>query len=76
MGLAQRLSDLVDGLAKTLRVPKKPRLSIGVTALSGLDPAVTAHQMMEQADRQLYEIKAARRSARTTAGPVALAKSA
>jgi diguanylate cyclase (GGDEF)-like protein len=68
-GLAQRLSDLVDGLARTLRVPQKPRLSIGVTALSDLDPAVTAHQMMAQADRQLYEIKAARKASRVTVNP-------
>jgi diguanylate cyclase (GGDEF)-like protein len=61
--MAKRLSDLVDGLSKTLRVPKRPRLSIGVVTLSELEPGITAHQMLETADKLLYEVKGARKKA-------------
>lgn len=61
--MAKRLSELVDGLSKTLRVPKRPRLSIGIVTLSEMEPGVTAHQLLEHADHLLYEVKRARKKA-------------
>jgi diguanylate cyclase (GGDEF)-like protein len=61
--LSERLRSLVDGLAKTLRVPKAPRLSIGMTNLCQL-PNATAEQLLAEADKALYAIKSARGSTR------------
>ena len=58
--MAQRLTSLVDALGRTLRVPKRPRLSIGTSSLSGIQDA-TPERLLEEADRELYEIKSARK---------------
>jgi diguanylate cyclase (GGDEF)-like protein len=64
-GLANRLTSLVDALAKTCRgVPVPPGLSIGMTTLDkGADP--NPRSIIEAADRVLYEVKAARHSRST-----------
>lgn len=59
--LASRLSSLVDGLAKPLRVTTPPRLSIGTAQLSQLG-AATPQDLLLAADRHLYDVKAARRA--------------
>jgi diguanylate cyclase (GGDEF)-like protein len=58
--LAQRLVELVDGLAKPLRVTHPPRLSIGVASLSQLSANPSVRELVEMADQKLYEIKAER----------------
>jgi diguanylate cyclase (GGDEF)-like protein len=60
--MADRLVSLVDGLAKTYRVPLPPRLSIGVSNLADL-PAPTAETFVAAADRVLYAVKANRKKA-------------
>jgi diguanylate cyclase (GGDEF)-like protein len=60
--MAQRLESLVDGLTRPLRVDRRPRLSIGMAQLSQLG-AATPLDLIVAADRQLYEVKAARRAA-------------
>jgi diguanylate cyclase (GGDEF)-like protein len=62
--LARRLTDLVDALAKTLNVPRKPRLSIGVSMLSDLSATATAAELIKHADARLYAVKSARKQAR------------
>ena len=70
--LADRLISLVDGLSRTLRVPRKPRLSIGVRQLSDITDQ-TAQGLLEAADRVLYEVKGARkRAARISAQETAV----
>lgn len=64
--LAERLVSLVDGLSRTLRVPRKPRLSIGVRQLSDIADQ-TAQGLLEAADRVLYEVKGARKRAARSA---------
>ncbi len=63
--LANRLTSLVDALAKTCRgLAIPPGLSIGITTLEkGADP--TPRSIIEAADRVLYEVKAARKSRRS-----------
>ena len=60
--LSDRLVSLVDGLAKTLRVERRPRLSIGMALLRDLEDP-TARAILEAADRALYEIKFQRKRA-------------
>ena len=60
--MADRLGSLVDALGRTLRVPKRPRLSIGLGTLSQLtDP--TPERLLDEADRALYEVKSAHHAA-------------
>jgi two-component system cell cycle response regulator len=61
-GLAERLITLVDALTKTIRVAKPPRLSIGLSEF-GEDLSCTATELLEHADRALYEVKAKRKRA-------------
>ncbi len=61
--LTSRLTDLVDALVKPLKLVKPPRLSIGISQLSELHEPTPA-AMLEQADRQLYDVKTQRRAAR------------
>lgn len=61
-GLAERLITLVDAMAKTLRLEKRPRLSIGISQF-GDDLSCTASELLEQADRALYEVKSKRKRA-------------
>lgn len=59
--LSDRLVELVDALAKPLKLPRPPRLSIGMSQLGDLrDPTPAA--LLHEADRMLYEVKGARRS--------------
>ena len=60
--LRDRLVSLVDGLAKTLRVEKRPRLSIGVAHLRDAEEP-TASGLLAQADKALYAVKGARKRA-------------
>jgi diguanylate cyclase (GGDEF)-like protein len=61
--LAKRLTDLVDALVKPLSVPRKPRLSIGLSTLEDLrESPPTAHALLQDADRNLYATKFARKS--------------
>lgn len=57
--LAQRLTSLVANLAKTLRLEPKPGLSVGVATMSELHNPTPA-QLMQLADKRLYELKRAR----------------
>ena len=61
---AKRLTSLVDALAKTLRVPRPPRLSIGLSTPVDLGPAPTASALLAEADKHLYAVKGARKTAR------------
>ena len=69
--LCTRLISLTDGLTKPLRVPRPPRLSIGVIALDevmpqlGDDPSATG--LLRLADEVLYNNKVARKAARKAA---------
>ena len=57
--VAERLGSLADAFGKTLRVANPPRLSIGISCLSGVkDP--TAGGLLAAADAELYKIKSAR----------------
>jgi diguanylate cyclase (GGDEF)-like protein len=60
--LARRLSDLVDALAKTLDVPRRPRLSIGVSMLSDLPATAGGPELMKEADARLYNTKSSRKA--------------
>jgi diguanylate cyclase (GGDEF)-like protein len=55
--LAQRLTDLVDGLVKPMHLMHPPRLSIGVAAVSQLQANPTERELVDLADQRLYEIK-------------------
>jgi diguanylate cyclase (GGDEF)-like protein len=57
--LSERLRSLVDGLAKTLRVPRAPRLSIGLASMN-LTNAAGEQELLAEADKALYAVKAAR----------------
>ena len=60
--LGERLTSLVDALGKTLRVERRPRLSIGMAHL--VDCAIpTAAELLEAADRALYKVKGNRKRA-------------
>jgi len=55
--LSERLVSLVDALARTLRLERRPRLSVGLAQLGDVMPA-TAEALLQAADRNLYEVKA------------------
>jgi diguanylate cyclase (GGDEF)-like protein len=55
--LGDRLIMLVDALAKTIRVPLAPRLSIGVATVGTLSGEVTAQALLQEADKSLYDMK-------------------
>jgi diguanylate cyclase (GGDEF)-like protein len=59
--LALRLVSLVDALVKPLRVPRPPRLSVGIAQLGDLGHA-SAQELVQAADRNLYYVKAARKT--------------
>ena len=67
--LARRLGELVDALAKTLVVSRRPRLSIGVSMLGELPGVTTGQELMKEADRLLYASKSARKAALKGEGP-------
>jgi diguanylate cyclase (GGDEF)-like protein len=70
--LAKRLGDLVDALTRSLAVPRKPRLSMGISTLADLIGVATAADLMRDADKRLYAAKAARKQATAaTAGQAA-----
>jgi len=53
--LADRITSLVDELAKTIKAPLAPGLSIGMAVLT--DSTSTMESLMREADARLYEIK-------------------
>jgi diguanylate cyclase (GGDEF)-like protein len=55
--LATRIASLVDHLARPLKLPHPPALSIGVAALSDEKLSDIKH-LMDLADKRLYEVKA------------------
>lgn len=61
--LGDRLTSMVDALAKTLRVPKRPRLAVGMTTLKDC-PERTPEALLQGADRSLYELKRERQAHR------------
>jgi diguanylate cyclase (GGDEF)-like protein len=61
--LAVRLNDLVDALAKPLRMEFPPRLSIGVVSMSELTVRDT-RELLAKADKRAYEVKMSRRAQR------------
>jgi diguanylate cyclase (GGDEF)-like protein len=60
--LSKRLTELVDALSKPLPVPRKPRLSIGISTLTDVQFPAGAQELMQEADRRLYAAKFARKS--------------
>jgi len=58
--LLERLVSLVDALARTIKSPLPPRLSIGMAIMK--DAASTPESLLKQADEQLYEIKRGNKS--------------
>jgi diguanylate cyclase (GGDEF)-like protein len=68
-GLARRLSDLVDGLVKTLTVARRPRLCIGISVLGELPGVNSGQELIREADRRLYAAKSARKVAQKEGGP-------
>ena len=65
--LADRLTSLVDCLGRTLKVPRKPRLAIGMTTLSACDDR-TPDGLLAAADRSLYEVKRVRKAGAPSRG--------
>jgi diguanylate cyclase (GGDEF)-like protein len=65
--IAARMRDLVDALARPLRVAEPPALSIGVACLSQMRN-VDHDSLLREADRKLYEVKATRRTPLARAG--------
>ena len=61
--LGERLTSMVDALAKTIHVPKRPRLAVGLTTLKGCE-AHTPEAILQAADKSLYELKKQRQSLR------------
>ncbi len=59
--LASRLASLVEGLTRTLRVDRPPRLSIGSLELASLPLQSPATALIHHADRLLYKIKQSRK---------------
>ena len=57
--LAARLTSLVDHLARPLKLPRPPGLSIGASALSD-EKMKEAKQLIDLADRRLYLMKASK----------------
>jgi diguanylate cyclase (GGDEF)-like protein len=68
-GLARRLSDLVDGLVKTLTVARRPRLCIGISMLGELPTVNSGQELIKEADRRLYAAKSARKAVLKEGGP-------
>jgi diguanylate cyclase (GGDEF)-like protein len=64
--IATRLELLVKRLTEPLKVARPPQLSIGVCALSELNPA-TVESFLQTADARLYAVKAQRPGARRSA---------
>ncbi len=62
-GMAERLSRLVDELAKPLQLSRSPGLSCGVAALSD-SQAPNAEALIAAADADCYRVKQQRRAAR------------
>jgi diguanylate cyclase (GGDEF)-like protein len=60
--LRKRLESLVDGLAKPLRVPSPPRISVGLVCTTSLPADAPAEALVREADRLLYEAKQARKA--------------
>jgi diguanylate cyclase (GGDEF)-like protein len=58
---AERLSMLVDHLARTVKVVRPPRLSIGMASSSDY-PESDAFGLLKQADKDLYDQKAVRKA--------------
>jgi diguanylate cyclase (GGDEF)-like protein len=58
--LSERLGSLVDGLTSTLKVARRPKLSVGIASLIEIE-SKTAEDLMRSADEMLYAIKAARK---------------
>jgi diguanylate cyclase (GGDEF)-like protein len=58
--LASRLTDLVDALAKPLRLERKPRLSVGVVSMSEINGS-NVRELLSLADKRAYEVKLSRR---------------
>jgi diguanylate cyclase (GGDEF)-like protein len=64
--LARRLTLLVDTLGQSLRVPRPPRLCIGMAGIDEeRDP--TQQSLLARADAQLYQIKKSRKKQRGAA---------
>jgi diguanylate cyclase (GGDEF)-like protein len=61
--LADRLVSLVDALGRTLRVAMPPRLAVGLATLEACAER-TPHALLAEADRNLYDVKRARKSRR------------
>lgn len=55
--VVKRLSDLVDQLARPMKLARPPRLSIGVYAMSLCGLQIDAHALLEGADINLYAEK-------------------
>lgn len=69
MALSQRLISLLDAHARTLRMsPPRVRLSIGTTQLSNMPADAAPEALLAAADRQLYQVKSARKSQLKLAG--------
>ena len=65
--LAERLVSLVDALTKTIRIERRPRLSIGLAELSEVTDR-TASGLLVAADKALYEVKGNRKRSAVPAG--------
>jgi len=61
--LAERLSSLVDGISRTLPLPRAPRLSIGLVNID----ETPGDALLAAADKLLYQSKHARKRARRDA---------
>jgi diguanylate cyclase (GGDEF)-like protein len=63
--LAERLATMVESLARTIKSPRPPGLSVGTAALSSIGHAKEDHEiipaLLEAADQQLYVRKTARK---------------
>jgi diguanylate cyclase (GGDEF)-like protein len=66
--IAVRLRSLVRGLSSTLKIERKPQLSIGVCALSEVEDK-SADTLLRRADGLLYASKASRRATPKKAPP-------
>lgn len=66
--MAQRLVALVDQLARTIHLPVRPRLSVGISMLAdGIGSATD--ELLRRADQMLYQMKSDRKQARGIASP-------
>jgi diguanylate cyclase (GGDEF)-like protein len=74
--MSRRLVEMTDALVKPLRLPRLPRLSIGIASLSDAPHDPSMQQLLQRADRQLYEVKAAHRRDDAVKPGAPLAKSA